>query len=665
MKKKLIGVFVLVLLFLIYLNGTLAQIVFAKGKEYSQTVITQQNYDSIDIPFRRGDIVDRNGTVLATSERAYHLVIDIKVILSKPERYEQATKQALIEYFEFSQEELDHLFQEKSNSSYERPERTRKISHEIKEGFDDFVKEKNKEYQKNAENGLQQIHGLWFETIYQRQYPNNDLASQLIGFSNKEGKEAIWGGLEQQYDSALIGLNGREYGFLNQDGLVERITKPPENGHTLVSTIDVNIQKILEKHVKKFASSPGANRVSAIAMNPKNGEILGMTSDLTYDLNDPFNLRPMVNEQIEATLTEEEKTELRYQMWKNFCISDAYEPGSTVKIFTIAAALEEGILSLDDEFICDGFEQIGSWKIKCVNIHGHGKLNLVQSLAYSCNDALMQIGARIGSDTFLRYLKNFGFGDYTQIDLSGESKGVFHSAQEMNPVDLATNSFGQNYTVSMIQLISAYASIINGGSYYEPHVVKKILDTDGSIIQNIEPNLVKETISHSTAEFIKSALFQTVEKGTGSHAHIDGYQIAGKTGTAEKLPRADKNYLMSFCGFVPYDNPQILLYVIVDQPHIEPQANSAYATDIFHAIMEELLPYVNIFPNPAFMPPTEAPPETAPETLITDGVEVVGENPTGTALEESVSETEVIQIQEEKMNLPDSVPLESNDLAEP
>ncbi len=289
------------------------------------------------------------------------------------------------------------------------------------------------------------------------------------------------------------------------------------------------------------------------------------------------------------------------QMWRNFCVNDTYEPGSPAKPMTVAAGLEEGVISQNDTFLCDGGQDVGGYRIKCSNIYGHGILTLEQSLMKSCNDAMMQIAAKLGVQRFAKYQKLFGMGQKTGIDLPGEAYGLIYNADNMGPTDLAVNSFGQSYNSTMIQMAAAFASVINGGSYYEPHVVKQILNDQGSVVKKIEPNLVRETVSQSTSDFIRHALFMTVddEEGTGKAGRVAGYKVGGKTGTAEKLPRSAHNYLVSFCGFAPADDPQLLMYVVIDTPNLpgKEQAHSTFATEVFQKIMAEALPYLNVFPD--------------------------------------------------------------------
>ena len=305
------------------------------------------------------------------------------------------------------------------------------------------------------------------------------------------------------------------------------------------------------------------------------------------------------DEEIQA-MDEKAKSEAWYKMWRNFCVSDSYEPGSPQKAFTVAGAIEEGAISGNEVFECGGKLHFGDWDIRCVARAGHGPLTITQGLMKSCNVVMMRIVSLEGKEKFVQYQKIFGFGEKTGIDLPGEASGLIYQASNMDPASLATNAFGQNYNCTMVQMAAGYASLINGGSYYEPHVVKEILNDEGSVVKSVSPNLVRETVSESTSNFINNALYQTVsgDGGTAGAAAVAGYEVAGKTGTAQKQPRAEKNYLVSFIGYAPAYNPQVLCYVVVDTPHLpgEQQAHSTFASEIFSKIMAEVLPYKNVFP---------------------------------------------------------------------
>ena len=519
------------------------------------------------------------------------------------------------------------MFEEKKDKQYVRYARA--LSYQDREAYEEYKAEMAEELKKAGKS----IKGIWFEDEYKRVYPFGSVGSSVIGFVNGDG-EGGTGGIEQYYNSTLMGTNGREYGYLNGYSNLERVIKPALGGSSVVSTIDTNIQKIVEKAIEQWEKETGSKRIGIIAMDPNNGEILAMAHDKTFDLNEPRKLRPEYTEDVryglgvkeaindyrrkhreESPLTAETVPEhysreeiLSFgtqvawnQTWRNFCVSDGYEPGSTEKIFTIAAALEEGDITGYEHYECQGFLEIGGYQINCVSRFGHGSISVERSLMKSCNVALMQIAEHLGKEKFYKYQQIFGFGSKTGIDLPGEAdnRTLVYTASTANPTDLATNSFGQNFSSTMIQMAAAYASVINGGSYYEPHVVKQILNERGAVVKKVESVLVRETVSASTSRFINQALFKTVStpEGSGYAASVEGYRVAGKTGTAEKIPRDKINYVVSFLGYVPAEDPQVLLYVVIDEPHVEDQAHSAYANQVFQNIMTELLPYMNLFPE--------------------------------------------------------------------
>ena len=599
MKEKLAVTVLVTTLALFGLVVVLYRMIKDKNEDYTQIVLNQHSsYDSRTIPYRRGDIVDRNGTYLATSEKVYNLILDPNQINQDKENYLEPTVSALCEVFGYDRADILATISANENSYYVPYEK--QISADKKEEFETKKKELNDAYAKSKEDSGKKIKGVWFEDEYRRFYPYNTLACNVVGFSYDNGKQGS-GGIEQYYNDQLTGTNGREYGYLDDESNMEKVIKSAENGNTIVSTIDVNIQRIVEKYIDEWMSGIGSKTAAVIAMDPRNGEILAMSSNRRFDLNNPRDLSYAYSQEEITAMTDEGRMDAWNQMLRNFCVNDTYEPGSPAKPMTVAAGLEEGVISQNDTFLCDGGQDVGGYRIKCSNIYGHGILTLEQSLMKSCNDAMMQIAAKLGVQRFAKYQKLFGMGQKTGIDLPGEAYGLIYNADNMGPTDLAVNSFGQSYNSTMIQMAAAFASVINGGSYYEPHVVKQILNDQGSVVKKIEPNLVRETVSQSTSDFIRHALFMTVddEEGTGKAGRVAGYKVGGKTGTAEKLPRSAHNYLVSFCGFAPADDPQLLMYVVIDTPNLpgKEQAHSTFATEVFQKIMAEALPYLNVFPD--------------------------------------------------------------------
>lgn len=612
MKRKLALVFALIVLALLGVSVRLAYINKTSGDKYTKKVLAQQDTNSTTLPYRRGDILDRNGTILATSEKVYNLILDPKVLWQNQDKEDaekdcvEPTIKALVQYFELDESELRTTLSEKKDSSYVILRK--QLS---KDEIADF-----KAAQEDKETGSN-IKGVWFEDSYIRRYPYYSLACHVIGYTvtGNQGQT----GIEEEYSDTLNGINGRSYKYLNEDLEQSTSVKKAVDGNTVVSTIDATLQGIAEKYIGKFiedytnksVEGPAAKNIGVLMMNPQTGEILAMAGDVDFDLNNPQDLVGngyLTQEQVDA-MSEEEQLDAKNQMWRNFCISDGYEPGSTVKPMTVAAALELGLVNDSTTFLCDGGQVIvqGQPKIKCAKKTGHGIISLEGSLMFSCNDALMQMGAMIGYDNFLKYQQIFNFGLKTNIDLPGETNNAstVFTKDTMGPVELATSSFGQGFNTSMIQVASAFSSVINGGYYYQPHVVKKILNAEGGTVETVNPVLVRQTISNKTSSMIRQYLYHTMygtadangNNPTGKKGRVAGYTMGGKTGTAQKVPRSARKYLVSFIGFAPADNPQVVCYVVVDEPNADSpttQASSAFAQEIFKNIMKEAMPYLNI-----------------------------------------------------------------------
>lgn len=593
MQKKLAVLFIFIMLALTALGGRLVYIYRNDGEKYSKQVLAHQNYDSRTIVAKRGDIVDRKGTVLATSEEVYNVILDAKVMTtsSKGECVEP-TIQALVSCFDADESEIRELVTNNPTSQYYVL--MKRVPYEQMQSFQDLVDAVDEKGTKINPK----IKGVWFEKEYTRKYNYGTLACDLLGFTLGTGTQGMYG-IEEYYNEYLTGTNGREYGYLNSDADLERTVKEAANGNTVVSTIDINIQQIVEKHIQKFnddhkneaREGDGAENIGVIIANPNNGEILAMASSPTFDLSDPRSI-----EGVEG-LDEDAAMELLNQRWKNFCISENYEPGSTAKPFTVAAGIESGKMTGDETYYCDGFQEVGGHNIRCVNRSGHGTETIAEAISNSCNDALMQMASKIGVAEFCKYQSIFNIGYKTGIDLPGEESGLIYTEDNMGVTDLATNSFGQNFNVNMVQMVAGFSSLINGGYYYQPHVVKKITSANGGTVETMDSNLIRQTISASTSEKICSYLYETVQNGTGRSAKVPGYSMGGKTGTAERVGRDKKNYLISFIGYVPAESPQVVVYVVIDRPNIYPQSQSKYATTLAKDIMTEVLPYMNIFPD--------------------------------------------------------------------
>ena len=609
MQKKLLILFLLVLMAFIMLSIRLILINRDKGNDYKKQVLSQLEYDSVTIPFKRGEILDANGTVLAISNKVYNVILDTKVLMDDETNLEP-TLNALRTVFGVDTGEVREYIMTHPNSSYYVL--ARRLDYEQVEKF--------KALQADEENGSK-IKGIWFEDEYKREYPNGSLACDVIGFTRSDNAGQY--GLEEYYNDVLCGTNGRQYGYLNDDSNLERTTIPAIDGYNIQTTIDGNIQSIVEKYLLEFneeykdAVRPGngAHNVGCIIMEVDTGNILAMASYPNYDLNDTRNTdnligMPELNEKNQRTgeyLTADmirmmdDETMYRHldALWKNFCIVDTYEPGSVSKPFTVAAALETGAIMGDEKFNCEGRLEVGDYKIKCHQIYGDGNISVAEGIERSCNVVLMNVAFKLGKDRFIDFQHLFGFGLKTNIDLAGESRtaSLVYNKDNLRQTELATCSFGQGFNASMIQVITGFCSLINGGYYYEPHVVSRIMTSDGATVENITPRLLKQTISQSTSDKILEYcnLVVTGEKGTGKTARPPGYMIGGKTGTAETLPRGNKEYVVSFMGYAPADDPEIAIYVVVDRPNAAQQDDAKFATRIVRKILMEVLPYLNIF----------------------------------------------------------------------
>lgn len=604
MKKKLLVVFLLIILLLIGLIIRLFYIRYTKGDEYEKRVLSQQGYESQTIPYQRGDILDSQGTILATSVDVYNVILDCKLI-NEDKKYIEPTVSALVQCFpDVTEEEVKTALTEKADSRYFVLRK--QLTYEEIQGFEQMESEVYTEGKNKGKKVNPNIQGVWFEKEYVREYPFNSLACKVLGFTTS-GNEGI-GGLEDYYNDTLNGINGRQYGYLNTDSNFEKTIKDAVNGHSLVTTIDVNVQTIIEQkiaafneaHANEFTEGPGSVNTAVIVMNPQNGEILGMADSSSYDLNNAWDLTAYYSQEEIDAMDEDTRLDALNGIWQNFCTTYTYEPGSTAKPFTVAAGLETGKLSENDPpYVCDGYEVVGGHTIKCVAAThgGHGTETIEQAIMNSCNDALMQMADKIGKEDFAKYQNIFNFGLRTGIDLPGEARTdtLIKGADEMGSADLATYSFGQNFNVTMVQLASGFCSLINGGEYYQPHLVKKIVDENGNTVENIEPVLLKQTISKQTSDTIKGYLYNTVTSGTAKSAKVAGYSMGGKTGTAEKYPRGNKKYLVSFIGFAPVEDPQVLVYVVINEPNVENQAQSSLATNLAKEIFTELFPYMNIY----------------------------------------------------------------------
>lgn len=552
-----------------------------EGDRYRKAALSQHAYTNTILNYQRGTIRDRNNTTLAVSIRKYDLVLEARTLLANDEqRIETVT--AISEYFTFDKTVLEDVIVKNPTSMYLHIDGLRQLDSEMVDGF--------KEKMKDNKN----IKGVWFEETYTRNYPLGSVACSLIGFLSSDQSGSY--GVEESYNDVLSGTTGREYGYFDADMNLQRTIKEAKDGNSVMLTIDANVQQIVEQEIADFQKNGvGAKRIGVMLMDPNNGEILAMASDKTFDLNNPQDLSSMYTQQQIEAMKPEKKNKKLLDMWSNFCIASDYEPGSTFKPFTIVAGLDENLINDDTSFFCRGYKKVVDTTIRCNNRSGHKTLDLRHSLMESCNVALMEIGQSLGRAKFFRYNKLYGFGQRTGVDLPGEQSGLVFTKERLNPVELATSSFGQTQTVTMVQMLSGFCSIINGGDYYQPHIVREIQNSNGDVVDRINPVVVKKTTSEDTSKKIRSYLESTVKEGTASPAKVKGYSVAGKTGTAEKHKNGKLlkgKYLVSFIGCVPADNPEVAIYVIVDEPNVRDQAHSTFATEFAAKLMKKVLPFL-------------------------------------------------------------------------
>lgn len=587
-SKRLSVAFAIVAAFLLILIWRIAEINYKDGDKYSKAVLDHQSYTSTELSYKRGQIQDRNGTVLAYSEKVYNLIFDPKIVLSD-DRFKEPTIQALEKCFSdigINRMVLENLLTTKPDSRYEQ----------LYKGLTGAQVEEFKNMLNDTTNNPF-IKGVWFEDSYIRKYPFSTLACNVVGYASSANGGEL--GLEYYYDDELSGVDGVSYSYVDDNLDVKETTKNATDGNNIISTIDYGVQSIIEKRIKAYNDISPSKTTAVLVMDPNNGEVLGMASTPVFDLNNPRSLEGMyTKEQIEA-MSDQEKSDILYSAWKNYCVSNIYEPGSTFKPFTVAAGLEEGVVHDGDILYCNGYEEVGGYTIKChvaSTIGKHGDISIEQALMQSCNPAMMQIAARLGNVRFAGYQSLFGFGSKTGIDLPGEEEGLTKSST-MSDTDLATNSFGQNVNVNMIQMAAAFSSLINGGNYYQPHIVKRIEKPSGEVVKSFDATLVKQTVTSSTSQYLKRYLKSTVDSGLAMKAGVTGYSIGGKTGTAEKNPRSALKWLISFIGFAPVDNPKFVIYVIIDEPD-GTTGTSGISGDVLtlsHDLLSDLLPYMNVY----------------------------------------------------------------------
>lgn len=603
---------VMVVVILMALGGQVFRINYTHGETYAKAVLDHQTYTSTELPYKRGQILTGDGTVLAYSERVYNLILDVKLMLSDVE-YKEPTLSALCKYFNLNRSELEQKVSENSQSRYQKL-----LSNLTTDQIADF-----KNLMADSTEG-KNIKGVWFEDSYIRKYPLGTFASDVVGFASATNGGEL--GIESQYDEELTGTNGTTYSYVDEGLEVTETQKNAVDGNNIVTTLDYNVQSIIEKCILEYNEEKPSKNTAVVVADPSNGEILGMASYPTFNLNDPRKLTGMYTDEEIKDMSDEEYRNNLYSLWTNYCVSESYEPGSTFKPVTVASALEEGVVKDGDTYVCKGFETVADYKLKChvfSTIGSHGSLTVEQALMNSCNPYMIHLALEMSNSRFAYYQSLFGFGKTTGIDLPGETTGIVYG-DRMTTIDAACNSFGQTINVNMMQMMAAYCSIINGGMLYQPHIVKRIESANGEVVKEYKANLVRQTITASTSKLLRRYLKNTVEEGTAKKAGVTGYSVAGKTGTAQKGDRKDNKWIISFIGHAPAENPKFAIYVVIDEPYgtTGTSGSSADVLTLTHNILEKLLPYMNVYKDASDEYEDTS---SSPDELTVDGI------PAGTA----------------------------------
>lgn len=562
-RKKLFIVFLISALLMVGLCAQLGFLMIARSDHYSK-MADELHKRERTIKAARGEIVDRNGTVIA----ANRTVCTVSVIHNQVTEPEKVIRE-LVRILELPEPEVRKKVEKWSSREIIRTNVEKSVGDQI------------------MNLGLS---GVKVDEDYKRYYPYGSLASKVLGFTGADNQGII--GLEVMYERYLKGRDGLiltisdAKGTELQNAAEERVEPVP--GNTLTVSLDVNIQKYAEQAAYQVMEKKGAKAVSVIVMDPRNGEIYAMVNVPEFDLNDPFTLN------VESGgLTGTELQDARNKMWRNRCINDTYEPGSTFKIITAAAGLEAGVVHLDDRFSCPGFRIVEDRKIRCHKIGGHGGETFLQGAMNSCNPVFIDVGARLGVDSFYHYFEQFGLLGKTGIDLPGEAATIMHKKENMGLVELATVSFGQSFQITPIQLITTASSIINGGRRITPHFAMNVESTDGTYYQKFSYPERMGVVSEATSETMRYILEQVVAEGSGKRAKLPGYRVGGKTATSEKLPRSLKKYISSFLGFAPADDPQVIALITIDEP-VGIYYGGTIAAPVVADIFSNILPYLDI-----------------------------------------------------------------------
>ena len=562
-RKKVMIVFVAVFFIMMFLIGRLVYLMIFCSEYYGNKAENLHERER-DIKAARGKLLDANGTVLATNKS----VCTISVIHNQIEEPEKVIEMLVREL---------GIPEETARKRVEKVSSIERVKTNVAKETGDAIRAYG-------------LSGVKVDEDYKRYYPYGTLASKVLGFTGADNQGIL--GLEVKYDEYLQGTNGKILTLTDARGIeIENAGESrlePVNGYDLCLSLDRNIQMYCEQAAKKVCTKKSADSVSVIVMNPQNGELMAMVNYPEFDLNDPFTLVGDTGESVSA----EEKQNLLNKMWRNQCISDTYEPGSTFKIITAAAALEEGVVKLDDAFFCPGYKIVEDRRIRCARTTGHGAETFETGIMNSCNPVFMELGERLGAENFVGYFKQFGLLSKTNIDLPGEAGTIMHKTENIGPVELATISFRQSFQITPIQIVTTVSSIINGGTRVTPHFGVSVQDADGNTAKTFSYETHENICTAETSETMRYLLEKVVSEGTGKNAKIEGFSIGGKTATSQTLPRSDHKYISSFLGFAPADNPQVLVLVVINNPQ-GIYYGGTIAAPVAKEIFENILPYLD------------------------------------------------------------------------
>lgn len=564
-KKKILVVFLAAFILILYLIGRLVYLMVFDAEYYQQKAEDLHERER-DIKAARGEIIDRNGTVLATNRT----VCTISVIHSQIENPEKVIEK-LSEFLEMDADQVRKKVEK--ISSIER------IQSNVDKRTGDKIRNLG-------------LAGVKVDEDFKRYYPYNELASKVLGFTGGDNQGIV--GLEVKYEKYLKGINGKiltttDARGIELDGVAEDRLEP-EAGNMLRISLDYTMQKYALQMAEKVRTEKQADKVGIILMNPQNGEIYAMVNVPEFDLNQPFMLN---NEETGENLTDEQRQDALNQMWRNGCINDTYEPGSTFKIITASAGLEEGVVHLTDQFSCPGYKVVEDRRIRCHKVGGHGAENFVQGIQNSCNPVFIEVGLRIGVDRFFDYFRQFGLMDLTGVDIPGEAGTIMHKKENVGQVELATISFGQSFQITPIQLATTVSALVNGGRRVTPHFGMEVLSAEGKKVKTFRYNAKKHIVSEKTSQTMRELLESVVAEGSGKNAYVEGYRIGGKTATSQTLPRSANKYISSFVGFAPADDPQILGMCVIYNPQ-GVYYGGTIAAPVIGKIFENILPYLGI-----------------------------------------------------------------------